>query len=240
MAASYRYTKAMRYAFNEFAAQTVDFTDEKLVAEYDQKQSTNIERERTLVQKLGVKPEHTVIEFGPGTGALSVALAEACRHVFAVDTSQAMLSYLAKSADERQVANVSTHHAGFLSYRHMAEPVDFIVTKFAFHHLPDFWKGIALTRFNAMLKMGGRLYVHDVMFSFAPQDYEREITAWIDEVAASGGWSREEFEVHVNEEYSTFTWILEGLVRAAGFEIVETDYWTPTYGSILCQKVRAK
>lgn len=31
------------------------------------------------------------------------------------------------------------------------------MTRVALHHLPDFWKQVALLRMNAMLKMGGML-----------------------------------------------------------------------------------
>lgn len=227
----------MKYKFNEFSQQTIDFTDEAVVAEYDQKQLGSIETERKLAQELGLVPEHRVIEFGPGTGALSIAMAEICQHVYAVDTSQAMLTYLGQSAQSLGRSNISTHHAGFLSYEHAHAPVDFIVTKFAFHHLPDMWKAVALTKFNMMLKQGGRFYLQDVIFSFQPQQYEEAINAWIDEITQAGGWAREAFEVHVNEEYSTFSWILERLIRDSGFRIIKTNYWTDTYGSILCQKI---
>ena len=59
-----------KYTFNEFTEQTIDFTDPKVVADYDKNQGPNIDDERELVEKLGVSSNHTVIEYGPGTGAL--------------------------------------------------------------------------------------------------------------------------------------------------------------------------
>ena len=38
------------------------------------------------------------------------------------------------------------------------------------------------------------------------------------------GFSQEEFETHVREEYSTFAWVLEGLLERAGFQILERAY----------------
>jgi cyclopropane fatty-acyl-phospholipid synthase-like methyltransferase len=227
----------MKYKFNEFSQQSIDFTDELVVAQYDNKQLAGIERERKLAKEMGLESHHRVIEFGPGTGALCLAMAEICQHVYAVDTSQAMLNYIDKSARKFGLDNISTHHAGFLSYEHHHEPVDFIVTKFAFHHLPEMWKAVALTKFNRMLKKGGLFYLHDVIFSFPLHEYEQAIDRWIDEVTQTSGWSREEFEVHVNEEFSTFSWILEGLIRDAGFKIVKASYWTNTYGAILAEKI---
>jgi hypothetical protein len=39
------------------------------------------------------------------------------------------------------------------------------------HHLPDFWKQVTLLRMNRMLKTGGLLYIFDVVFDFAPEEY---------------------------------------------------------------------
>ncbi|MEM7129026.1 MAG: class I SAM-dependent methyltransferase [Chloroflexota bacterium] len=227
----------MNYIFNEFRHQSVDFTDEKLVAEYDSKQLATIEDGRELAKELGIEAQHRVIEFGPGTGALSIAMSEICTHVYAVDTSQPMLAFIKKSAADQKVRNLSTHHAGFLSYEHENEAVDFIITKFAFHHLPDMWKAVALTRMNAMLKLGGRLYIEDVIFSFEPHRYQTVLDSWIEQVTQRSGWSRDDFEVHVNEEYSTFSWILEGMIRDAGFRLIDANYWSETYGNILVEKV---
>ncbi|MEM6429576.1 MAG: class I SAM-dependent methyltransferase [Deinococcota bacterium] len=228
----------MKYQFNELAQQNIDFTNEDLVKEYDGKQKATILDGLRLAKELEVKPQDSIIEFGPGTGALSIAMAKMCEHVYAVDTSSAMLEYITKSAKDNEVRNISTHHAGFLSYEHDGQPVDLIVTKFAFHHLPDMWKAVALTNFNKTLKMNGRVYIHDVIFSFEPENHQASIDKWIDEVTRTSGWSREEFLVHVNEEYSTFSWILEALIRKAGFKIVRSHYWSEAYGSILCRKVR--
>jgi hypothetical protein len=37
-----------------------------------------------------------------------------------------------------------------------------------------------------------------------------------------GEWSRAELEEHVRDEHSTFTWLLEPMIRRAGFEIEES------------------
>lgn len=45
---------------------------------------------------------------------------------------------------------------GFLTYQHQGPPLDAVVTQIALHHLPDFWKQIALLRIFDMLKEGGK------------------------------------------------------------------------------------
>ena len=45
----------------------------------------------------------------------------------------------------------------------------------------------------------------------------------------------DDFETHVREEYSTFTWIIEGMLDRVGFE-VESNYLSPTIAEYICRK----
>ncbi len=77
---------------------------------------------------------------------------------------------------------------------------------FALHHLPDFWKGIALKRLYRMLKPGGRLYIHDVVMQ--ELNAIDNITEFLDKLATAGGKVlREDSERHFKEEYSTYDWV---------------------------------
>ena len=39
-----------------------------------------------------------------------------------------------------------------------------------------------------------------------------------------GQWSRAELEEHVRDEHSTFTWLLEPMIRRAGFDVEEHEH----------------
>ena len=52
-------------------------------------------------------------------------------------------------------SEVEIVEAGFLSYEHAGDRVDFVHSRNALHQIPDFWKGIALSRVRACLKDGG-------------------------------------------------------------------------------------
>ncbi len=225
------------WIYDEFKHIGVDFADADQVQRYDARQQTNLERDQKLVARLGIAAGDVVVEFGPGTGAFSLAAAMSGARVYAVDISQAMLDYAAAKAADRQLDTIEFIHAGFLSYQHQGTSPDYVITKFAFHHLPDFWKAIAIRHIYTMLKSGGQFYLRDVVFSFAPQDYEANIEAWIDAVASETGvgFSRANFEMHVRDEYSTYGWILEGMLRAAGFT-VHASYESPTYAEYVCIK----
>jgi hypothetical protein len=130
--------------------------------------------------------------------------------------------------------------AGFLSYQHRGAPADFLYSRNALHHLPDFWKGIALMRMAEVLTPGGTLRLRDLVFSFDLSEAEARISHWLDTAAAEQadeGWTREELETHLRDEYSTFSWLLEPLIRQAGFEIEAADYGsTGIHADYLCVK----
>jgi len=77
-----------------------------------------------------------------------------------------------------------------------------------------------------MLKPGGRFFLRDVIFSFPPAEYEASIAAWIECAAKSEGqgWTKQDYEMHVRAEHSTFAWIIEGMLQQAGFAIAEVNY----------------
>ena len=100
------------WVFDEFQHLGVDFDDPEQVASYDTRQHTDVSEERQFVQTLGIAPEHSVVEYGAGTGALAVAAAAVCRQVFAVDISRAMLAVAQRRAAAAGVRNVSFHQAG--------------------------------------------------------------------------------------------------------------------------------
>jgi len=195
------------------------------VARYDGKEDADAAAEVALLEELGLAAESTLVELGPGTGQLTVAVAPRCRRVVAVDVSEPMLVALRAKLAEREIANVEIVRAGFLTYDHAGPPADFAYSRYALHHLPDFWKAVALARLRRVLRPGGVLRLWDVVFDFEPAEAEARIEAW----CASGGeevegeWSRAELEEHVRDEHSTFTWLLEPMIERAGFEIAAAE-----------------
>ncbi len=225
--------------YNDMQQVGVDFEDTAQVAAYDRNQkSSTVEAERSLVERLGISAAHSVIDIGAGTGTFAIQAALAGAHVYAVDVSRVMLSYAQQKAYAVNARNLEFHHAGFLTYQQKAESVDFVVTKFALHHLPDFWKMIAFLQMAAMLKDGGILYLRDAIFSFPPTEFQSAIDAWIERAAKppGEGFTARDFEMHVREEHSTFAWIIEGMLSQAGFEIEAANYLSPAIAEYVCRK----
>jgi SAM-dependent methyltransferase len=198
--------------------------DRAHVARYDGKEDADAAAEVALLRELGLAQDSVVVELGAGTGQFSVAVAPACGRLVAVDVSPVMLDRLREQA--AGLGNVQVVQAGFLTYEHSGDPADFVYSRYALHHLPDFWKALALERMRRLLRAGGVLRLWDVVYDFDPSEAERRLEAW----CATGGdgvegeWARAELEEHVRDEHSTFTWILEPIIERAGFRIERAEH----------------
>jgi SAM-dependent methyltransferase len=116
--------------------------------------------------------------------------------------------------------------AGFLTFEHRGRPADFVYSRLALHHLPDFWKASALVGIHDILRHGGLLRLVDVAYSFAPREAAARIEAWCETADPSGGdvWARVELEEHVRDEHSPYTWLLEPMLERAGFAVEDAEY----------------
>ncbi len=202
--------------------------DEQHARRYDAKMDAGAHAEVALLQAAGcLGPSAVVVDLGTGTGQFALAAAQVCARVVAVDVSPIMLGRLREKLAAGTVTNVETVDAGFLTYEHAGAPADAVYSRFALHHLPDFWQAIALRRIAGMLRPGGVLRLSDVVYGFAPGEAEAYIEAWITELMSADveeGWTRAEIAEHVRDENSTFTWLLEPMIERAGLEIVDATY----------------
>ena len=204
--------------------------DEQHARRYDAKMDAGAAGEVALLQAAGcLTAGSTVVDLGTGTGQFAMAAAEVCERVVAVDVSPIMLARLREKlgGGGGAAGNVETVDAGFLTYEHSGEPADVVYSRFALHHLPDFWQAIALRRIAGMLRPGGVLRLSDVVYSFEPGDAEDRIEAWISELVSADveqGWTRAEIAEHVRDENSTFTWLLEPMIVRAGLQIADAAY----------------
>jgi len=196
------------------------------VSRYDAKEDAASAEEVLFLTRLGLTPESVVVDIGAGTGQFAIAVAPACARVVAVDVSPVMLNGLRAKLAQARLDNVEIVRAGFLTYEHRGSAADFVYSRYALHHLPDFWKGVALARLRRTLRPGALLRLSDVVYNFDPVDAEDRIEAWCSTGNApdAGGWSRDELEEHVRDEHSTFSWLLEAMMRRTGFTIEDVEY----------------
>ncbi|MCK9486464.1 MAG: class I SAM-dependent methyltransferase [Dehalococcoidia bacterium] len=206
------------------------------VRHYDEKEDAEGAAEVALLRSHGLGSDSTVVDLGAGTGQFALAAAEVCRRVVAVDPSPPMRDLLREQARQRGVG-LEVVADGFLTYEHQGEPADLIYSRFALHHLPDFWKAMALGRMRQMLRRGGTLRLWDVVYHFPLPEAEARIEQWCASLPAApgpaaartppeeqSGWTRADIEEHVRDEHSTFTWLLEEMFPRAGFQVREAVY----------------
>jgi len=233
-------TTKPKWQYDEMKHCGVDYSNRAQVEVYDKRHQRFRDYEseaRAIIDGLGLGTDETVIDIGCGTGAFTLYAAKSCKKFYAVDVSKAMLDYTSQKAQKAELDNIEFCHGGFLTYEHCAEPVDAIVSGAALHHLPDFWKLIALRRLAAILKPDGKFYLGDVVFSFDIANYKPAMDEWVKSMAQNVGPEFvAEAETHFREEYSTSDWIMEGLLGRAGFEIEHSDYKDSFLASYLCTK----
>lgn len=225
--------------YDEFKQIGVNYTDLEEVQAYDLRMQKlrDIENEANRIRELlEIKNTDLILEIGTGTGELALRFSAHCRKVVAIDVSKTMISFAKMKAESQKKINVHFCNAGFLTYENYDESFDVIVTQLALHHLPDCWKMIALKRIYGMLKEGGKFYLRDIVFPSRVQNYDSYFNKIITDLKISAGDEiAEETEIHIREEFSTLDWIMEGLLKSAGFciESVEFDGFMAGY---LCKK----
>jgi len=196
------------------------------VSRYDSKEDGDAPDEVRLLKSLGLKAGSTVLDLGAGTGQFALAVAPSCSRVIALDISPVMQSLLRQKVAASTHRNIECVSAGFLTYEHSGKPVDFAYSRYALHHLPDFWKAQALVRLGHVMRSEAVFRLWDVVYSFQPDEAEDRIESWCATGAAGveSDWSRAELEEHVRDEHSTFTWLLEPMIEHSGFRIDDADY----------------
>lgn len=196
------------------------------VSRYDAKEDAGAVDELSLLKELGLDEQSEVVDIGAGTGQFALAAAPACARLVAVDISPVMLDLLRARVSASGLSNVEVVQSGFLTYEHRGKQADFVYSRYALHHLPDFWKAVALERIRRIVQPGGVLRLWDVVYNFEPMEVEDRLEEW----CATGdpdierGWSRSEIEEHIRDEHSTFTWLLEPMMVRSGFEIENAVY----------------
>ncbi len=217
----------------------VDFTDIKEVAAYDlmhRKSRDYAKSSEETIQRLGLGSESIVIDTGSGTGASHfIHASRKCRTIYAVDASAAMLEYRRQQAERQGLSNIVFCHGGLLTYEHARELADAIVCVAVLHHRPDFWKLVALKRCYTMLKPGGRLGLFDIVFPSWEENSGAKIEEWIKAVETmADARLAQEVVVHVRDEFSTYDWIMEGIIKRGGFRIDSAKYGDGFQANYIC------
>lgn len=232
------------WLYNEYQHVGTDYASLAEVEKYEERMSLlrNLDDEFVEMDKaLGPYGSGKILEIGCGTGFFSRKLAVKASEITAVDISEQMLDYCRQEADKSGIKNLKTHKGGFLTYEHEFNSLDAVVSQLVLHHLPDFWKMIALKRVNSFLKKNGRFYLRDVVFSIDLDKYDKSLDWVIEDVGKkSGEEMAKSFTRHIRQEYSTYDWIMEEMLYRAGFDIISAEYLDDFIAVYTCEKIEMK
>ncbi|HQN18283.1 MAG TPA: class I SAM-dependent methyltransferase [Syntrophobacteraceae bacterium] len=232
---------AAKWQYDEMKPTGVDYTRHDQVAAYDsmhRKFRDYAKASEEIIRRLALDAGSIVIDLGAGTGAFTLHAAKHCHTVYAVDISSAMLDYCRQQAEKEGLTNIVFCHGGLLSYQHTGEPVDAIVCVAVLHHLPDFWKLAALKRCHTMLKPDGRFLLFDIVFPSCDPDLQSSIDQWITMIETMvDPRLAQEAVIHVRDEFSTYDWIMEGIIRKSGFRIDSAEYGKGFQATYVCTRL---
>lgn len=225
------------WMIDELAHAGPEHLDPDFVAGFDRKQGyPDPAEDLAVLREFGIGAASTVVDLGAGPGRFALAAAAEVSRVVAVDLSPAMQAVLRDRVARAGLPNVECVQAGFLSYEHTGPVADAVFTRNALHQLPDFWKALALDRIARLLRPGGVLHLHDLIFDFQPAEAGPVLDAWLDDAAEdpSAGYTRDDFAQHLRTEFSTFRWLFEPMLAAAAFDIVTAGFDGRIYGTYTC------
>lgn len=109
-----------------------------------------------LIEKLGINPDDTVVDFGCGPGYFLIPLAKVARRAIGVDVSPRMLKKASTKAKKEGVS-IELLQSNGTDIRLEDNSADLIFLNHVFHELDD--KPTVLGEFHRILKPSGRLAI---------------------------------------------------------------------------------
>jgi 2-polyprenyl-3-methyl-5-hydroxy-6-metoxy-1,4-benzoquinol methylase len=114
-----------------------------------------------ISREIPVTSSMNVLDFGCGTGLVSLAIHTRVGSVTCVDTSKGMIDVLETKIEEQGITNIKAQCVDYLSSEDIAENAfDLAMTSMVLHHVRDI--GSCIERFYSSLAPGGYLAIADL------------------------------------------------------------------------------
>jgi len=91
----------------------------------------------TILDAISLNSHMNVLDFGCGTGLLTLRLQPLVASITAVDSSAGMLKILDKKIGDQNIANVTTRHLDIEKGDVLDGPYDLIVSSMTLHHIKE-------------------------------------------------------------------------------------------------------
>lgn len=136
---------------------------DKIARDWDKNQIT-IKRTETIASELRkvIKPKNgqTAMEFGAGTGLLSVALKDLFSEIILIDSSSAMVCVTIEKLAEEKIQHLTPIFFDLEKEDYTAKTFDCIFSQMTLHHVLYVEK--IISKFYKLLKPGGLLAIADL------------------------------------------------------------------------------
>ncbi len=113
---------------------------------------------QVVEKQIDLLSDKEILDFGGGTGLLTLPLAKQAKSVILVDISEKMLEQARLKAERQEINNIQFLEQDLLE-KPLEKEFDLIVVCRVLHHMPDL--DVALSLFHQHLKEDGQLLIAD-------------------------------------------------------------------------------
>ncbi|WP_433743317.1 class I SAM-dependent methyltransferase [Falsibacillus pallidus] len=159
-----------------------------------------------ILEAVAERSNGTVVEFGMGTGNLTLKLLEKGLKVIAIEPSKEMRAI----GEEKLQGRTKIIDGDFIQFQ-VEEDIDTIVSTYAFHHLTDEEKLEAFSIYGRLLKNDGKIVFADTM-------YETK-EAYLEAIKKAENDGFLNLAEDLQREYYTTIPVLTDIAQRTGFEV---------------------
>ena len=113
---------------------------------------------QAVEKQIDVLSDKEILDFGGGTGLLTLPLAKQAKSVTLVDISEKMLEQARLKAERQEIKNIQFLEQNLLE-KPLEQEFDLIVVCRVLHHMPDLYESLSL--FHKHLRENGQLLLAD-------------------------------------------------------------------------------
>ncbi len=113
-----------------------------------------------IISKTDPQPSMRMLDYGAGTGLVTLGLLPLVKEAIAVDSSRGMLEQLQAKARETGITNLQTLYLDLDQEWQLPQGIDLLVSSMTMHHVPDI--PALMKMFRECMNLGARLCIADL------------------------------------------------------------------------------